>query len=151
MNIMDFVTKFGAIVGCISTTIALLVMIRKAAVKKTNDHIAKVADVEGSEKIRKELNERLEKQEKQIEELLRRDKEFQDTIESYMEAQAKVDKKLLASIIENTYYQNKSKRTLDAYEFRRISEVYEIYSGDMIHGNSYIKEIYDEMTTWDRV
>jgi len=57
----------------------------------------------------------------------------------------------MANIIETTYYTNREKRCLDMNEFRRITEVYEIYHSDEIHGNSYISELYEEMMTWERV
>lgn len=71
-------------------------------------------------------------------------------MDKHITSQNNVDKKLMANIIESLYYQNRDKRCLDMNELRRLTEVYEIYSGDEIHGNSYISEMYKEMITWER-
>lgn len=149
-NIVSFLKDWGAVVGCVSTTIALVTLIVKNARSKTDKHITEVAQVEESREIHHQINERIDLLEKQFQEYIKRDEEFKKNIQCHLETQRNVDKKLLANIIENLYYQNKDKQRLDMNEFKRLTEVYSIYSGDELHGNSYIAAIYEIMMTWDR-
>lgn len=143
--------KVGPILGYISTAIALFVLIKTQIISKTDKHIKDVVDTEGSEKVHHELDERLDKLEISFAKFLDLDKAFKDKMDKHIETQTNVDKKLMANIIENLYYQNREKRCLDMNEFRRLTEVYAIYHSDQIHGNSYISELYEEMMGWDRI
>ena len=148
---MEIITKIGTLLGYVSTGVALFILIKTQVLNKTDKHIKEVVDTEGSEKVHHEHDERLDKIEERFRQFLEADAAFKAKMDRHIESQTNVDKKLMANIIENLYYQNRDKRCLDMNEFRRLTDVYAIYHGDQIHGNSYISELYEEMILWDRV
>lgn len=148
---MELLTKIGTILGYISTAVALFVLVKTQILSKTDKHIKEVAGVEGSEKVHHEHDSRLDVLEDRFTKFLEADAAFKEKMDKHIESQTNVDKKLMANIIENLYYQNRDKQCLDMNEFRRLTEVYAIYHGDQIHGNSYISELYEEMILWERV
>ncbi len=147
---MELITKIGTILGYISTAIALFALIKAKMMADTDRHIAKVAGKEHNEEIHHSLNDRMEALETKFAEFIERDNAFKDRLDKHVEAQTAVDRKLMANIIETTYYQNRDRKTLDMNQFKRICDVYEIYHSDEIHGNSYISELFEEMMTWKR-
>ena len=151
MTFTEAISTFGSTVGCISTTIALVTLLFKNSRKHTDKHILEVANVEENKKIQKEQEAHLQQIDEKFEQFLSSDAEFKKSLNNHLKSQIDVNKRMLANIIETTYYQNKKDKTLDMYEFKRVTEAYEIYHGDVVHGNSYISEIYNEMMTWKRV
>ena len=79
------------------------------------------------------------------------DEEFKTMMGEYIESQNNVNKRVLANIIETTYYENREDRTLDTNQLKRVTEAYVLYHSEQIHGNSYISQLYEEMMTWERV
>lgn len=148
---METVTKIGAFLSVLSTALALYALFKTGILKKTDKHIKEVVNTDGNEKIHREHDSRIDQLESQFAEFLKRDEAFKAKMERHIASQTNVDKKLMANIIENLYYQNRDRRSLDMNEFRRLTEVYAIYHSDEIHGNSYISELYDEMLLWERV
>lgn len=149
-DLLQVIKDFGPILGYISTGIALFVVIKTHILSKTDAHIKEVVDTDGSEKVHTELTTRVDTLSTQFTEFLERDKQFKEKMDKHIESQTNVDRKLMANIIETIYRRNKDIRRLDMNEFRCLTEVYAIYHGDQIHGNSYISELYEDMITWDR-
>ena len=147
---MEYITKIGTILGYISTAIALFVVIKTGIMSKTDRHILDVAGKTESDKVHSDLDQRLDHLENQFGEFMERDRTFKLEMGKHIESQTEVNKRVLANLIETTYYQNREKRSLDMNEFRRITEAYAIYHGDQIHGNSYITEIYNDMIGWHK-
>lgn len=151
MSFIELVKEVGPLLGYISTAITLFVLIKTKIVNKTDDHIREVVDSEGADKIHDDLGKRINRIEKSFEEFLVRDEAFKTKMDQHIKTQTDVDRKLMAQIIEDLYRQNKNKQCLDMNEFRRLTEVYEIYHSEEIHGNSYITELYEIMLLWERV
>jgi len=151
VNIVELIKEFGAIIGCISATIALISTVSKNSKARTDRHILEVAKVKEFETAQHKNEEEYQDLKDKFDIFLKRDEEFKLSLQEQHKTQNIVNKRMLANIIENTYYQNKDDKTLDMYQFKRVTEAYEIYHSDAIHGNSYISEIYDEMMTWERI
>ena len=148
---IELIKNIGAILGYIATAIGLLAMVRTFVLSKTKEYVEEVADTEESERIHTELDSRITNLEEKFSTFLERDTKFKDKMDSHIRTQQLVDRKLMANIIEQLYYQNRHAKTLDENEFRRLVEVYEIYHSSPVNGNSYISELYKEMMTWERI
>lgn len=148
---MDLITKIGTILGYVSTAIALYVVLKTSVLKKTDKHIKAVAGKEESDKVHTELDNRLDRLESQFSGFIEKDEEFKTMMGEYIESQNNVNKRVLANIIETTYYENRECRTLDTNQLKRVTEAYALYHSEQIHGNSYISQLYEEMMTWERV
>lgn len=148
---MDLITKIGTILGYVSTAIALYVVLKTSVLKKTDKHIKAVAGKEESDKVHTELDNRLDRLESQFSGFIEKDEEFKTMMGEYIESQNNVNKRVLANIIETTYYENREDRTLDTNQLKRVTEAYALYHSEQIHGNSYISQLYEEMMTWERV
>lgn len=151
MDTLELIKDLGAILGYAATAIGLFAAIKTALLARTKKYVEETACTEESDKIHRQLDERLKALEGQFAEFLTRDTQFKNTMDSHISTQQKVDRKLMAHIIEQLYYQNRETKTLDANEFRRLVEVYEIYHSAPVNGNSYISAMYDEMMSWQRV
>lgn len=144
---MEIIKDIGAVLGYIATALGLFAVI-KAATKK---YVEEAAGTEESDKVHHELEARMTALEKTFAEYLERDAAFKDKMDKHIASQQLVDRKLMADIIEQLYYRNRDTKELDDNEFRRLTEVYEIYHDPPCNGNSYISEMYKEMMTWKRV
>lgn len=144
---MEIIKDIGAVLGYIATALGLFAVI-KAATKK---YVEEAAGTEESDKVHHELEARMTALEKTFAEYLERDAEFKNKMDKHIASQQLVDRKLMADIIEQLYYRNRDTKELDDNEFRRLTEVYEIYHDPPCNGNSYISEMYKEMMTWKRV
>ena len=150
-GIVLFFKDFGAILGCLSTAIALTALFLKNSKSKMKKRIEEVSQVEETKQKLEDHENKIEDLNKKFNDFLERDEGFKRQIELQHKTQNDVNKKLLASIIENTYYKNMESKTLDMYDFKRISEAHDIYAGDVIRGNSYVTEMFTEMMSWKKV
>lgn len=150
---MDFksISNIGSILGYISTAIALFIIVRNWVQKRSTNYIRNATHANEHEEEDRRINGRLDDLNEKLTEFFETDTEFKSRMRDYMNAQNNTSKKLLANIIEMTYYNNRDRKQLDQNEVRRIIETYEIYHGDEIHGNSYITALYNEMMDWERV
>lgn len=148
---METIKNIGAILGYIATAIGLLAIVRTAILSGTQKYVEETAGTEESDRIHHELDGRLIALEEKFIEFIERDTKFKDKMDSHIATQQVVDRKLMANIIENLYYQNRNAKTLDSNEFRRLTEVYAIYHSPPVNGNSYISELYRIMMEWERV
>lgn len=148
---METIKNVGAILGYIATALGLFAAIRTTILRRTKKYVEETAGTEESDKIHHDLDSRLTGLEEKFNAFLERDTEFKDKMDSHIETQQMVDRKLMANIIEQLYYQNRDSKTLDENEFRRLTEVYAIYHNPPVNGNSYISEMYKIMMTWEHV
>ena len=146
----EVVKTVGTILGYIATAIGLYVLIRNRILKGAKKYVERESGLENNQKTDAELLEKVEKLTARFDIFLEEDEAFKSRMREHIDSQNNTNKKLLANIIEQTYYANRDKKCLDRNEAKRITEVYEIYSGEEIHGNSYIKALYIEMiNTWE--
>lgn len=150
-NVWELIDHIGPIFGYITAAIALFALVKTGFLQTTDKHIKAVVGKDKNDKVHREMDERIDALEEKFAEFLERDEVFKNEVRTHNQTQKDVDRKLMANIIETTYYTNREKRSLDMFEFRRITEVYAIYHSDDIHGNSYITELYEEMLEWERV
>lgn len=148
---MELIRQIGTILGYIATGIGLLAIVRTSILARTKKYVEETAGTEKSDEVHHELDSRLTTLEQQFQTFLERDTEFKNIMDSHISTQQLVDRKLMANIIEQLYYQNREKKTLDDNEFRRLTEVYEIYHSSPVNGNSYISELYQTMLKWERI
>lgn len=144
---MEVVKNIGAVLGYIATALGIFAVIKSATKKYVED----AAGTEESDRIHHELDKRMTALEKTFAEYIERDIAFKNKMDNHIASQQLVDRKLMADIIEQLYYRNREKKELDGNEFRRLTEVYEIYHDPPCNGNSYISEMYKEMLGWKRV
>lgn len=69
-----------------------------------------------------------------------------DIIKAKNQTDAEFKKAIIRAEIVNYYYDNKEQRQINAYEYQVIMNLYDIYKS--LGGNSFIKEIIDEIKTW---
>lgn len=69
-----------------------------------------------------------------------------DIIKAKNQTDAEFKKAIIRAEIVNYYYDNKEQGTINAYEYQVIMNLYDIYKS--LGGNSFIKEIIDEVKTW---
>lgn len=148
---LETIKNIGSILGYIATAIGLFAATRAAILTRTKKYVQETACTEESDKIHHDLDARMTTLEEKFNIFLERDAEFKDKMDSHIATQQLVDRKLMANIIEQLYYQNRDKKTLDSNEFRRLTEVYAIYHNPPCNGNSYISELYKIMMAWERV
>lgn len=148
---IDTIKNIGAILGYIATAIGLFAVIKTAFLSRTKKYVEETAGTEESEKIHHDLSDRLTALEEKFGLFIERDTAFKDKMDGHIATQQLVDRKLMANIIEQLYYQNRDKKTLDSNEFRRLTEVYAIYHSPPVSGNSYISELYRIMIEWERI
>lgn len=148
---LETIKNIGSILGYIATAIGLFAAARTAILVRTKKYVEETAGTEESDKIHHALDDRMTALEEKFGTFIERDTEFKDKMDSHIATQQLVDRKLMANIIEQLYYQNRDKETLDDNEFRRLVEVYAIYHNPPVNGNSYISAIHDKMMTWERV
>lgn len=148
---LEHIKNIGAILGYIATAIGLVAVIRTAIMARTKKYVEETAGTEESDKIHHALDARLTALEEKFTEFIEKDTQFKDKMDSHIATQQIVDRKLMANIIEKLYYQNRDVKTLDSNEFRRLTEVYDIYHNPPVNGNSYISELYRIMMEWERV
>jgi hypothetical protein len=148
---MEWIQRIGSVLGYIATAIGLFTVIKSGILKKAKQYVEETACTEESDKIHHELEERMNSIEDKFSEFLDRDTKFKENMGEHIKTQQLVDRKVMADIIERLYYQNRDHQTLDDNEFRRLTEVYEIYHNSPVNGNSYISELYHTMLTWERV
>lgn len=144
---MEIIKNIGAVLGYIATALGLFAVVKSA----TKKYVEGAAGTEESDRVHHELDHRMTELEKNFAAFLERDEAFKTKMDSHIASQQLVDRKLMADIIEQLYYRNRDKKELDDNEFRRLTEVYEIYHDPPCNGNSYISEMYKEMMTWKRV
>lgn len=148
----EVVKTVGTILGYIATAIGLYVLIRNRVLKGASRYIVRESGLEKNKKADAELLEKVGKLAERFDAFITEDEAFKERMRSHIKAQNSTNRKLLANIIEQTYYANRDKKCLDRYEAKRIADVYEIYTSDEINGNSYIKSLYDEMiNTWEKL
>lgn len=151
-TIIHFLKEIGPLLGYIATGIALFVTIKTGLLKTSKKYIEEASGKEESDEIHHALDARVTAMEDALKQFLENDAQFKDKVNSYLENQSLVDKKLMANIIEGLYYSNRDKKTLDRNELQRLTEVYAIYSNPIIHGNSYISALYNVMIDeWELV
>lgn len=147
----ETVKTIGTLLGYIATAIGLFTLGWTAIRKREKNVIVRES---GKDQLTERMNGidgKLDALTESLQQMVKEDRIFREKVNEHIVSQNDTNKKLLASIIEQTYYNNRYQRTLDMNEFRRVTETYEIYHGDEIKGNSYITALYDEMMTWDRV
>lgn len=147
---MEIIIQVGTILGYVATAIGLFALIKTKIVKRTNEHILDVTGKKEGDKVHIELTGRLDRLEKQFSDFMESDKAFKSKMDEYIDAQIGVNRRVLANIIETTYYQNRTTKALDSNELRRVTEAYVVYHNPPVSGNHYITELYDEMMKWDR-
>ncbi len=147
----EIVKNVGTLLGYVATAIGLLTLFWTRLMKKQRSVIIRESGKEKLDERVTKMDKKLDALADSLQSLVKTNTQFQEKMNLHIETQNNTNKKLLASIIEQTYYANRDKKALDMNEFRRITETYEIYHGDEIHGNSYISALYDEMMTWERL
>lgn len=149
---IERVKDIGAVLGFISTAIALFALIKTRVLSTTKNYVERESGKAESEKADAELKAELVDLKEQMVAMIESNTKFQDEMREHNAVQDKVSKRLLADLIETTYNQNKDTRCLTHHELKRIIEAYALYSSPPINGNSYIQELYKEMhDTWDRI
>lgn len=148
----EIVKTIGTILGYIATAIGLYVLIRNRVLKGAQKYVVRESGLEKNKKADAELLQKVEELTERFNQFVEEDTAFRLRMQEHIASQNDTNRKLLANIIEQTYYSNRDKKCLDRNEFKRISEVYEIYSSEEVHGNSYISALVAEMMdTWEKL
>lgn len=148
----EIVKTIGTILGYIATGIGIYVLIRNRVLKGAQKYVVRESGLEENAKKDAELLEKVEALTERFNVFITEDEAFKNRMRAHIVSQNDTNRKLLANIIEQTYYANREKRCLDRNEAKRIADVYNIYSSDEVHGNSYIAALYQEMiTTWEKL
>lgn len=135
---MEWYKVIGSSFGYLMSAIALITLIVKAIRGKLGGFVKQESNA-------KCYGDRLDKLEVLIAKSAEDNAQFHDRVLGMLNSLGHASKQLLANSIEDTYNQKKNVRQLNSTELKRVVNAYDIYHNEL-GGNSYISEIYREMT-----
>ena len=147
---MEVVKNIGSILGYIISMFTLYALIKTKFLGTLGGYVKKEAGSDKYSEAIKEIHERLDQMDNTIKDFMESDKELKEHISKRLQNQNDACRQLLASVIEDTYYENRGFKTLDSVSLKRVVNAYSIYHEEL-KGNSYITSIYEEMMEWDHV
>ena len=145
------IKAIGQMLGYVSTFIGLYAILKTKLLAKSKGFIEKESGKQHNDQIHDNINKHLIQLDAQVSQIAVANDDIRNRIDAYIASQMEVNKKIMADIIETAYHANKATKTIEINRFRHLSEVYNVYHGSPLHGNSYITEIYEEMCKWEKL
>lgn len=147
-NMMEIVKNVASVIGCVVSFLGLFALIKTKFLSTLGTYVKKETNTDANDLAHKQMNERIDRIEKVLKDYITSDEDFKQTLRIHIKGQDDACRQLMAGVIEDTYRQHLTDKTLDSVEWKRIVSAYGVYH-DELHGNSYISEVYNEMQSWE--
>ena len=139
---MEIIKDIAAIIGCLLSLISLITICTKKGRAIIRNFVLK--NTEDIQKENQRQADDIEAIKEMIEELSVRFDEFGERFDSVEENA----RQQCRNTIKHIYYRYQSFQKIPLYERKTADKTYDIYC-NQLHGNSYIKLLYEEICKWE--